>query len=113
MADEIGEISFSGEYTFAQTVNFEGQKYEKVEYDLTKLRAADVIAARYEASKMRGAGKVAPSLIEDDILQASLVAISAGLPAQFILQLDASDFVAWSVLGQLFLAQGLSGIIAT
>lgn len=109
MADE--EINFSGTYKFDKPINYEGETYAEVKYDLNKITAKDIISLRREVASMRGAGVLIPALIDDDLLCAALVAVGSGLPGQFVLSLPGQDYLAWASMGQLFLASSQARII--
>lgn len=102
-------MQFAGTYEFRRPVEFEGQKYEKVDFDLEKLGANDVLTLRREINRLRNYD--AETIMTDDLLHCSIVARSCDLPAGFVLRMGAADYVAWAALGQAFFADALSGVI--
>lgn len=102
---DFDEIGFSGSFEFEKPINFEGETYTQVEFNLNELTARDLINTRKEAFKVQNE---AETIFTDDILHAMLVARSAKLPGIFVFELSASEFGAWATLGQFFLASGVS-----
>jgi len=104
------EVQFSGSYNFQHPLEFEGQAYSEVKYDLTRLRGIDLVACQAAANRLRHTGE-SETMMTDSLLHAVIFARSADLPEQFVLELSAADFAAWQVVSQSFLASGLSCVI--
>lgn len=111
MQNDSPEMKFSGVYNFSSPVEFEGQTYDKVDYDLTKMKAKDVISCKKEAARLRN-GDSLEALLTDDLLHASLFARSADLPGVFVLEMGAADYAAWATVAQAFFGSALSGLMS-
>jgi hypothetical protein len=102
-------MQYSGSYKFTKAVEFEGQTYEEVKYDLSALKSTAVIAAKSAANRLRQA--LGEPLMSDDLVQAVVFARSADLPAEFVLEMGAADYAAWAAIVQGFFGTALSAAI--
>ncbi|HET6457089.1 MAG TPA: hypothetical protein VFI02_22040 [Armatimonadota bacterium] len=111
--EELQETEFQavGTYEFMEPVTFEGVTYTERPYDLKGLKSTDVISGLKQANAIRGRGEQPDSPMTDTLLHAVLFARAADMPAGFVLEMGASDFLAWASAAQGFFARALSSLV--
>lgn len=110
--EQATELQAVGTYTFIEPVTFEGVTHSEKPYDLKSLKSTDVISAMNQANQITGPGRPSPdSPMTDSLLHAILFARAADLPACFVLEMGASDFLAWASAAQGFFARALSSLV--
>lgn len=76
-------------YTFSTPFEFEGKKYEFIEYDLGSLKGSDIASVKRQFSK-DGNFSVIPAM--DSEFCALILAKVAKLPLEFFNELPANDY---------------------